>query len=114
MAGHVEAFRLTKPGASFISSAANLRVTGEQSGINIYNGSATGASATGVSYFPRAQAQTVSGLGLLAVSTADASGIWPVKIPVANERIRVEISSAGAASGVFTTGNYLDLYISGF
>ena len=111
--GFIEAIGIRKASASAVSSNARYTITAELSSQVILAVTATGTTASLVFYYPRAQAQNVSGLALLGVSTADASGIWPVQIPVAQERVKIDITSGGAASGVFTTNNYVDLYISG-
>lgn len=111
VAGFVEAIRYTRATASALSTNAGLVITGERSGIVILDVTATGDGRT---WYPHGQAENVSGLGLLGVSTGDVSGIWPTKIPVAGERIKVEVASGGVASGVFSAGNFLDLYISGY
>ena len=110
VAGFVEAIRYTRATASALSTVAGLVITGERSGIVILDATATGDGRT---WYPHGQAEDVSGIGL-GFTSAATPPLVPRKIPVANERIKVEVASAGTASTVFSSGNFLDLYISGF
>ena len=93
--------------ASGISTAGHLTVQTDQSSNVMLTCTATESR----SFYPRAALQDVSGVAL-----SYASGVTPGYIPglfaIGNERIKVEFSSAGAASngGVRAV---VDLYISG-
>lgn len=108
--GHVEALTLTRATATGLTTAANVLVTAERSGQVILN-----VSATNNTFYPRALAQTSAGAIRPGVSTADTSMGFPVPIPVANERVAVQVSSgnASAVAGGLSTNNFIDIYISG-
>ena len=107
--GFVEALQYTPATASNIATGAHITVTAERSGLTIWTATATGT----LTRYPHAQAQDVSGGGLGYTSAATPPPV-PCKIPVAQERVKAEVTSGGAASG--TVGGLkgiLDLYISG-
>lgn len=105
--GFIEAIQYAPATANGISTAGHITITAEYSGLTIWTATTTGI----VTVYPHAQAQDVSGDGLGYTSAATPPPI-PCKIPVANERVKIEITSGGTASGGELTG-YVDLYISG-
>ena len=107
--GLVESLVYTRATASAISTNAKIIVTGEKSGITLWTATATGD----VTRYPRVQAQDVSGGGLYFSTSVVAISYQPVPIPLGDERLKVEISSGGAASGGNGLKATLDLYISG-
>ena len=109
--GFVEAVQYNQGTVSGISTAAHITITAERSGLTIWTATATG---TPITRYPHAQAQKVSGVGLYnSTSVVDISMI-PTKIPVAQERIKVEVTSAGTiVGGTNVLTGTIDLYISG-
>lgn len=110
--GQLEAIVLTRATASGLSTNANLTIQTQQSGQVVLNVTATGNRA----WYPRALAESTGGAVRPAVASADTSAGFPVKFPVANEPLRVTVTSGGASvgpGGALSTGNFLDFYISG-
>lgn len=102
--GFVEAIRLTSATSSGFSTGIGIAITAERSGLDILAVS----NATQQTWYPQAQAQSTAGAGLSYTSAATPP-IVPTKIPVANERVKISLSSgAEGQRGTF------DLYISGF
>lgn len=107
--GMLESIVITKAGASFFNSSGNITVAGALSGHVYMNVTATGASGSIVSYFPRAVAQSTAGVALGYTSAATPPGI-PVLMPV-GEAFQLRTTSgvlAAGASGRFT----VDFYVS--
>lgn len=93
--------------ASGVASGAKVVFTGAKTGIPILT-VATASGDNHMYFYPRAYAQDASGT---LVGTVGASSVWPTLIPLANERLRMEITSGGACSngGLHATVNiYLD------
>ncbi len=107
--GLIEALQYTPATASGISTAANITLTAEQSGLTIWTATATGA----VTRYPRAAAQDVSG-GQLGYTSAATPPPIPVRIPVGQEALKVVVSSGGTGSGgAGGVKGTLDIYLSG-
>ncbi len=109
LSGHVETIRYV-PGTSGISTVAHIAISAEQSGLSILDCSATGP----FTYYPRAKANdTATGFFSAATRAGAVLGV-PVQIPLAQERLKITVTSGGAASaavgGLTAT---LDLYLSG-
>lgn len=101
----------TAAAANPLATTAHLAIVAEQSGLNILDCTTT---ASGVTYYPRDVAKSTTGALFGGTSGAGAVVGVPVPIPVANERVKFTISSAGAASGV--VGGLqaaVDLYLEG-
>lgn len=97
--------------AGNIATGAHLALTAELSGLNILDCTTT---ASGVTFYPRAAAQSATGALYGAASGAGAVVGVPVPIPLAAERLKIVVTSGGAASGV--AGGLLgavDLYYEG-
>lgn len=109
LSGHVEAVRYVR-GSSGISTDAHLALSAEQSGLSILDCSATG----NVTYYPRAKAND-TGVGIFGGATGAGAVVGvPVQIALAQERLKVTVTSGGAASGaVGGLTATLDLYLSG-
>lgn len=107
--GYVEMVHYEYGSATAISTAANIRITAEVSSREILNRSLSDTG--GINFHPRAQAQDTSG-GALGFTSAATPPIVPTRIPLAHERARLEVSSAGAAASGGTRG-FIDLYIAG-
>ncbi len=109
--GYVAAVRWTL-GATAISTAAHVAITAEQSGLDIMQATATGA----VTWYPRVPANSTANAAFGGVTGAGAAPGVPVMIPVADERIKVVVTSGGAASSPVTGGRtaILDFYLSGY
>lgn len=107
--GFIEAIRYTRATASAVATNANLLITAGQSALTILNVTATGDFTR----YPRAQANGVTG-DALGFSSNAAPPIVPVHIPVAGERINIQVSSGGAASAATDALRAtVDLYIRG-
>lgn len=91
--------------ASGFSTNAHISIAGEQSGIGILEATAT----DDVTWYPRGYAVSTGNIPL-GFSSNETSARVPVPIPVAGERIRVIVSSAGAASGGGVRGIF-DFYL---
>lgn len=117
LAGLVQAVRYmagpaTAPStaAGSISTDAHLALSAELSGVNILDCSAT---ASGVTYYPRGRANN-TGSGIYSPATGAGAGVgWPVEIPLGQERLKIVVSSGGAASGTTGLLGAVDLYIEG-
>lgn len=108
--GFVEAVQYNQGTVSGISTAAHITITAERSGLTIWTATATG---TPITRYPHAIAQNVSGADLGYTSGATPPGV-PCKIPVAQERMKVEVSSAGTiVGGTNVLTGTIDLYLSG-
>lgn len=110
--GHIEALVYIPATASGISSAANLAITGEQSGIPILTAGFNATAHDRNTFLPRAGVVNTSGAAL-GYSSAEASAIVPDKIPIAEEAVKVVVTSGGACSGGDGFTATLDIYISG-
>jgi len=110
--GYVESIVYQKATVSGFSTAGHITITAEKSGAEIWNATTTGTSGVVVAYYPRARAQDTSAVAL-GFTSAATPPVIPVRIPVADEAIKIVASSGGTASngGVRFT---LDLYVSGF
>ena len=95
--------------ASGLSTAAGLLVTAERSGLVLLDATATGDRT----WYPHAQAEDSSGIGL-GYTSAATPPIIPTKVPVAAERIKVQVASGGSASAGDGLKGTLHLYMSGF
>lgn len=84
--------------ASGLSTAGNFTVTAEQSSNVLLNCTATGIRA----FYPRANIESSAGATIAGFT----------RFPVADERIKVTFSSAGAASAGGLRGT-IDFYIDG-
>lgn len=108
--GFVEAVQYNQGTVSGISTAAHITITAERSGLTIWTATATG---TPITRYPHAIAQDVSGGNLGYTSAATPPGV-PCKIPVAQERMKVEVTSAGTiVGGTNVLTGTIDLYLSG-
>jgi len=93
--------------ASGVASGAKVVFTGAKTGIPILT-IATASGDNHMYFYPRAFAQDASGTQL---GTVGASSVIPQFIPIAGERLRMEITSGGNCSngGLRATVNvYLD------
>ena len=107
LSGQVEAIKYTRATASAIATGAHITITAEFSGLTILTATATGD----VTWYPRAGAMDTSAVAL-GFSSGAAPPIVPTMIPLAQERMKIALSSAGTASngGLAAT---VDLYLSG-
>jgi len=94
---------------SGIASGAKLVFTGEALGTPLLT--ITTASSSAASYYPRAYAMDTSGVQLGYSSAGTPPGI-PVPIPLAQERIKVVVTSGGQASNGGTRV-VLDFWVDG-
>lgn len=95
--------------ASGVASGAKVVFTGAETGIPILT-IATASGDNHMYFYPRAYAQDASGAQLGLTSAATPPG-FPQFIPIANERLRMEITSGGNCSngGLRCTVNvYID------
>ena len=107
LSGQVEAIKYSRATASGISTGAHFTITAEQSGLTILTATATGD----VTWYPRDGAMNTSAVAL-GFSSGAAPPMVPVKIPLAQERMKVAVSSGGTGSGG-GLGGTIDLYLSG-
>jgi len=84
--------------ASGIATGAHLTITAADSSSVLLSTTATGTTGETVTYFPRGKAQSVSAELFSPASGAGAVVGWPVHIAIGAEPIKVQITSAGAAS----------------
>ena len=110
--GFLESIVYQKATASGFSTAGNLTITAEQSGLSLLNVTATGAAGVPVAYYPRAAAQSPLAGTYSPATGAGAVVGFPEKIPLSDEAIKIVASSGGTASngGVRFA---LDFYVSG-
>lgn len=95
--GRVEYVRYTPDGAAPLDTAADLDITGENSGVVVANHDNIGTSA-----FTRAYRQALHGVDGAAALYASAGEPVLGKIAIAGERLKVVIASGGATkSGTF-------------
>ncbi len=78
---------------SGIATGAHVTITGAITGVTIITATATGD----VTWYPRAAAMDVSG-GAIGYSSAATPPPIPVPISIAEERLKIEVTSGGAAS----------------
>ncbi len=109
VSGYLEAVRIVN-GATGLSTAAHLTITGQQSGISILNVTSTGATGGGVTYFPRGRAVDSSNVTL--GEGAGASAPLPTYIPL-DENISIVGTSMGTVSGNGGRQATFHFYISG-
>jgi hypothetical protein len=111
--GHLEAVRYRRgtptTTASGISTAAKIVLTGAETGLPLLT--IATASADAMNFYPRAGAQDTSG-GALGYTSAATPPSIPQLIPLGNERIKIEVTSGGAASNGGLRGVF-DLFFSG-
>lgn len=117
--GFLERITISKPTgtSNHLSSGAGLTLTGSLSSAVLFQATATGASGSVVSYYPRAAAQNTAGAIYSAATGAGAVVGIPVRNPVgAGEALKLTVASATAtgspnvASGAgltFTVSYYL-------
>lgn len=105
--GHLEAIRLVRPATNQLATTVKLTITGDESGIELFNATATSTGSQ--TWYPRTPIVDTS-----AVQPGYTSGATPPPIYTrlyvgGNERIRVVVASGGttAASGV------LHIYLAG-
>lgn len=117
MGGFVEAIRYTRgipvtttaliSSASGFATNAHLAITAEQSGLSIWDGTATETNT----WYPRAAVINTTN-GVLGFTSAATPPPLVDKIPVAQERVKIVVSSGGSASNGGTRAIF-DFYISG-
>ena len=104
--GFLEAIRLVRPTTNQITTVANITITGERSGIVLFNATATSTGSQ--TWFPRTALVDASGAALGYTSAATPPPLVG-KIPIGHdERIQVVVASGGA-----NTSGVLHLYVSG-
>ena len=110
--GYLVGIVVSKPLTSGVSTGANILITDADSSQVLLNVTSTNATNSIVSYYPRALTQTNAGALLGAATGAGAVVGIPDRLAIAEERIKVQFTSAGTASagGLRAT---LDFYIEG-
>lgn len=104
--GFLSAVRLERPTTNQITTVANITITGERSGIVLFNATATSTGSQ--TWLPRTQVVDASGVPLGLTSAGSPPPVVS-KIPVGHdERIRVVVASGGD-----NTSGVLHLYVSG-
>ena len=107
--GLVEAVQYTKAAASNISTNANILLTAANSGLTIWDGTATDT----VTRYPRGAAHNTTG-GALGYTSAATPPAIPVRIPIGQEPFKVVVTSGGTGSGgAGGVKGTLDIYLSG-
>lgn len=111
--GFVESIVFRNGTASGLSTAGHLTISAAESGAVILSVSTTGASGAVVPFYPTIVLQNASGAPReYASGGGGASALVPGKVPIADEAIRVDVSSGGNASAGGRTFR-LDFYLSG-
>ncbi len=106
---HVDAIVFTNGTASGLSTAGHMTIVGSQSGVEVLNVTTTGTSGVAVWYYPRAYAVDTSNIAY-GYSSQTTPPRVPVAIPIAQEALKVTITSAGNVSAgghSFTLDFYL-------
>ena len=104
--GLLEAVRLERPTTNQLATTVNLTITGERSGIVLFNATATSTGSQ--TWLPRTALVDASGAALGYTSAATPPPLVG-RIPIGHdERIRVVVASGGA-----NTSGVLHLYVSG-
>lgn len=111
--GMVEAFVVTKATASAFNTSGNLTIAGAISGMTYLNVTATGATGSVVSYYPRTEARSITNALYSPATGAGAVVGIPIQMPVA-EAFQIRTTSGCPTDGASAGGSRftVDFYIS--
>ena len=106
--GWLEGVRLVRPTTNQITTVANITITDELTGLELFNATATSTGSQ--TWYPRnTNLQTASATGALGFTSAATPPLLQDKFPVVgNSRFRVVVASGGA-----NTSGVLWAYLSG-
>ena len=108
--GMLESIIYQKATVSGFSTAGHMTITAAQSGYTLLSVTTTGTSGVAVSYWPRA-AQEDTSHGALSYASGVTPPFIPTQFPIAQEAIKVVMTSGGAASAG-GLGFTIDFYLS--
>ena len=109
--GWLEAIVVRNATANGIITSAKLTI--EQGGRSLWNATATGATNTTLTWYPRARAHNISASAIVLEENATTPSPLFVKMPIAAlEAVNIHVASGGAVSGGARSVQ-VDLYIGG-